>query len=238
MEYCETACPSLRDLNEEALTTGEGRRSMKRASSVLLPAELNDLIFPKLQRREFDANGKKIEVPTGKSRPTVPRDDCENETPPAVPPKTPTKYPNPTLYVSPLKLRTTRAPACDKALPQIEAAGSPTDESAKFQGESKHVRDGSGDSVMDRGRPPTRSRSQAKRGIMGSREESSVDLTGDTLPRGWPAASVGSSLMRDEIRKLDQQSRIQAGRFEVLQLKDVKALSQVNAILVFVGSTC
>ena len=238
MEYRETTSPPQHDLSEEALTTGEGRTSMKRASSVLLPAELNDLIFPKFQRREFDADGRKIEASTGQSHPTVPREDCENETPPAVPPKTPPKYPNPTLYVSPLKLRTTRAPACDKALPQIETVGSPTDESAKFQGESKHVRDGSGDSVMDRGRPPTRTRSQTKRGIIGSREGSSVDLTSDTMPRGWPAAIVGSSLMKDEIRKLEHQSRIQAGRFEVLQLKDVKALSQVYTIFVFGGSNC
>ena len=229
--YCETTSPPQHDIDKGALTPGEGRRSLKRASSVLLPAELNDLVSPTLRHRAFDADRRDIEPSTGQSHPHVPREDSEHETRPAVPPKTPPKKPGSALHVSPLKLRATKPPACDKALPQIGATESPTDESPKSQAESKHVRDGSGDSVMDRGRPQKRSRSHSRRGIMGSQDGSSIDPTGDVLPSGWPASSVSANLLREELRKLEHQSRTQAGRFEVLPLKDVKALSQVRAFL-------
>ena len=234
-ENSEVISPPQQELNEEALPSGDRRKSMKRASSVLLPAELIDFVFPRLQRRAFDADGRKIEVRPGQSHPDVSKGESESEIRPAVPPKTPPKQLAPTLQVSPLKLRPTKAAACDKALPQIGGGGTPPlppDESPKGQGESKHVRDGSGDSVIDRGRPQKRTRSQVRKGIMGSRDGSSVDLTSDVLPRGWLADSVSVNLSGDEIRKLEHQARSQTGRFEVLHLKDVKALSQVCSYLV------
>jgi hypothetical protein len=229
MEYYETATLPQQDLNEKGLTTGELRKSLKRASSVLLPAELNDLVFPSLQRKAFDADGRKIEATCGQPHAKVSREESENEIPPAVPPKTP-KKPASSLHVSPLKLRAAKGPACDKALPQIGTAKTPpltAVDPPNGEGESRHVRDGSGDSVMDRGRPMKRSRSTSRKGFMGSGSGSSVDLTCEILPKGWLAHSVFANLSREEIRKLENQARTQAGRFEVLHYQDVKALSQV-----------
>jgi hypothetical protein len=234
-EYSERTTPPEQDLNENGVTTGEGRRSLKRASSVLLPAELAELIFPTFQRRAFDADGRKIEAFCEQSRVNIKGEESENEIPPAVPPKTPPKKSAPTLHVSPLKPRPTKGPAWDKELPQISVAGTPQlppDESANNRGESKHFRDGSGDSVMDRGRPMKRSRSQTRKGIMGSVDGSAIDLTCDMLPKGYHPHNVSSNLSREETRKLERQARSQAGRFEVLHLKDVKALSQVCACAV------
>jgi hypothetical protein len=227
------------DRNEQALETGEHRWSLKRASSVVLPAELAAIAFPKLQHRAFDADGRKIEAPCGQSCANVSREESETEIPPAVPPKPPPKKPTPGLHISPLKLRPTKGPACDKELPQIVAVESPpltTVDSIIGQGESKHVRDGSGDSMIDRGRPMKRSLSQSGRGFMGSANGSSVDLTNDILPKGWSANSVSANLSRQEIRKLENQARSQVGRFEVLHRKDVKALSQVFTYAVAGGS--
>jgi hypothetical protein len=230
MEYYETTSLPQEDLNEKGLATDDQRKSLKRASSVLLPAELNDLIFPRHQRRAFDADGKKIKTTCGQPDGKVSREESENEIPPAVPPKTPPKKPASNLRVSPLKLRPAKGPACDKALPQIGTAETPSltaIDPPNCQGESRHVRDGSGDSVMDRGRPMKRSRSHSRKGFMGSASGSSVDLTCEILPKGWLAHSVFANLSREEIRKLENQARTQAGRFEVLHYKDVKALSQV-----------
>src|SRR5437016_2575430 len=180
IEYYETTSPSQQDLKEEALTKEERTKSLKRASSVLLPAELNDFVFSRLQREAFDADCSKVEAPCGQSHPNVSKEESGNEIPPAVPPKTLPKNQAPTLHVSPLKLRPTKGPACDKALPQIGRAKtipSPRSDFPKGQGQSNHVRGASGDSVMDRGRPPTRTRSPTKKGIMGSGNLSSDDLT-------------------------------------------------------------
>ena len=230
MEDCETTSPSQQDLKEEALTNGERTKSLKRASSVLLPAELNDFVFSRLQREAFDADCRKVEEPCGQSHPNVSKEESKNEIPPAVPPKTLPKNQAPNLHVSPLKLRPTKGPACDKALPQIgpaETTLSPRSDSPKGQGKSNHVREGSGDSVMDRGRPSKRTRSPTKKGIMGSGNPSSDDLTCDILPKGLPANTASTSLSREDLRRLGHQARSQATRFEVLQVKDVKALSQV-----------
>jgi hypothetical protein len=233
MEYYEATSPSRQDLKEEALTKGERIKSLKRASSVLLPAELNDFVFSRLQREAFDADCRKVEVPRGQSHPNVSKEESEDEIPPAVPPKTPPKHQAPNLHVSALKLYPTKGPACDKALPQIGPAETtpwPRSDSPKGQGQSNHVREGSGDSVMDRGRPPKRTRSPTKKGIMGSGNSSSDDLTGDNLPTGLPANTASTSLSREDLRRLGHQARSQAARFEVLQVKDVRALSQVRTL--------
>jgi hypothetical protein len=128
------------------------------------------------------------------------------------------------LHVSPLKPRPANGPPCDKALPQIETSEIPP---LTSQVESKHVRDGSGDSVMDRGRPTKRSQSQSRRGFLQSGQASSVDVTNEVLPKGWSANSALANISREEMRKLEHQARCQVGRFEVFNLKDVKALSQV-----------
>jgi len=235
MEYYETTSPSRQDLKEEALTNGERTKSLKRASSVLLPAELNDFVFSRLQREAFDADCRKVEASCGQSHPNVSKEESGNEVPPAVPPKTLPGDQAPNLHVSPLKLHPTNGPACDKALPQIgpvKTTPPPTSDFPKGQGLSNHVRKGSVDSVMDRGRPPTRTRSPTKKGIMGSGNPSSDDLTCDTLPKGLPANTASTSLSREELRRLGHQARSQAARFEVLQVKDVKALSQVCTCLV------
>ena len=232
MEYYETTSPPQQDLEGEALTKEERTKSLKRASSVLLPAELNDFVLSRLQREEFDADCRKVEAPCGQSRS---KEKSGNEIPPAVPPKTLPKNEAPNLHVSPLKLRPTKGPACDKALPQIgpaETTLSPRSDSPKGQGQSNHVREGSGDSLIDRGRPWKRTRSPTKKGIMGSGNPSSDDLTCDILPKGLPANTASTSLSREDLRRLGHQARSQATRFEVLQVKDVKALSQVYICLV------
>jgi hypothetical protein len=235
MEYYETTSPSRQDLKEEALTKEERTKSLKRASSVLLPAELNDFVLSKLQHEAFDAGCRKAEVTCGQSHPNVSKGESENEIPPAVPPKTLPKTQAPSLYVSPLRLCPTKGPACDKALPQIgpaETKPSSRSDSPKGRGQSNHVREGSGDSVMDRGRPPKRTRSPTKKGIMASGNSSPNDLTCDNLPTGLPANTASTSLSGEDLRRLEHQARSQAARFEVLQVKDVKALSQVCPCLV------
>jgi hypothetical protein len=234
MGYYETTSPSRQDLKEEALTKEERTKSLKRASSVLLPAELNDFVFSKLHHEAFDADCRKVEVTCGQSHPNVSKGGSENEVPPAVPPKTLPKNQAPNLYVSPLKLCPTKGPACDKALPQIgpaETTPSSRSYSPKGQGKSNHVREGSGDSVMDRGRPPKRTRSPTKKGIMGSGNSSFYDLTCDNLPTGLPANTASTSLSREDLKRLGHQAKSQAARFEVLQVKDVKALSLVYPCL-------
>jgi hypothetical protein len=240
MEFYE-ATSSQQALKEEALTKGERTRSLKRASSVLLPAELNDLMFSRFQYRAFDADSRKVETPCGQSHPNVSKEESEKEIPPAVPPKTP-KAQAPNLHVSPLKLCPSKGPLFDKALPQIaapETASSPRSDSPNGQGQSNHIREGSGDSVMDRGRPAKRTRSPSKKGIMGSGNSSSDDLTCDILPKGLPANTASTNLSREDLRRLERQAKGQAARFEVLQVKDVKALSQVcTALVVDKNSNC
>lgn len=226
----ERTSASHRNPDEEGVTRGEERRSMKRASSVVLPAEWANVASPRLQRWAFDADSKNIEAAPGQPPADVSREESENDIPPAVPPKSPARKPVPNLHVSPLKPRPAKGPPRQKALPQIEAsetAPAMAVEPLNSQGESKHVRDGSGDSVMDRGRPMKRSPSQSRKGFMGSGQGSSVDLTNEILPKGWSTNSVFTNFSREEIRKLEHQARCQVGRFEVFKLKDVKALSQV-----------
>jgi hypothetical protein len=235
VEYYEATSPPQQDLKEEALTKRERTKSLKRASSVLLPAELNDLMFSRLQCEAFDADCRKVEVPCGQSHPSVSKEESENEIPPAVPPKTLPKNQAAILHVSPLKLHPTKGSACDKALPQIGPAGttpSLRSDSPNCQGRPNHVREGSGDSVLDRGRPSKRTRSPTKKGIMGSGNLSSVDLACDILPRGLPVNTASTNLSREDLRRLRHQAKSQAARFEVLQVKDVKALSQVCTCLV------
>src|SRR2546423_9377590 len=155
MEHYEIADVLLQDIKEEIATTGDCRKSLKRASSLLLPAEL-DLILPTYERRSFDADGRNIEVTSGPAPTNIFGEGSQTEIRPAVPPKTPPKMPTQPLHVSPLKLRPTKVSAFDKALPQIGPLTPPpwtTDESPRGQGELKHVRDYSGDSGIDRGRP-------------------------------------------------------------------------------------
>jgi hypothetical protein len=228
--YQERTSPSQRTAGEECVTRGEQRKSLKRASSVVLPAEWANMVFPRLECPAFDADGGKIDARPEQSHADVSGEESENEIPPAVPPKTPPRKPLPHLHVSPLKPRPAKGPACDKALPQIEASeASPTLvlEPLNSQVESKHVRDASGDSVMDRGRPMKRSRSQSRKGFLGSGQGSSVDLANEILPKGWSANSIFANIPKEEVRKLEHQARSQVGRFEVFNLKDVKALSQV-----------
>jgi hypothetical protein len=229
------ASPPRQDLKEEASTKEERTKSLKRASSVLLPAELDNLVFSGLPHIAFDTDGGKDKVPCGQSHPNISREESENEIPPAVPPKTPPKTQAPNLHVPPLKLRPTKGPTCHNTLPRVgpaEATSLPRSGSPNGQGQSNHVRGGSGDSVMDRGRPAKRARSPTKKGIMGSGNPSSVDLTSDVLPKGSPANSASTNLSRDDLRRLEHQARSQAERFGVLQVKDVKALSQVCTHLV------
>ena len=227
--------PSQQDLKEEASTKGERTKSLKRASSVLLPAELNNLVFSRLQHIAFDTDGGKDKAPCGRSHPNISREESETEIPPAVPPKPPPKTQAPNSHVPALKPHPTKGPTCRNALPQIghaEATPLPRSDSPNGQGQSNHVRGGSGDSVMDRGRPAKRTRSPTKKGIMGLGNSSSVDLACDVLPKGLPANTAPTNLSRDDLRRLEHQARSQAARFGVLQVKDVKALSQVCAWLV------
>jgi hypothetical protein len=228
--YQERTSPSQRTPSEECVTRGDQRKSLKRASSVVLPAEWANMVFPRLECPAFDADGGKIDAQPEQPHADVSREESENEIPPAVPPKSSPRKPPPNLHVSPLKPRPTKGPAFDKALPQIEASDArPTTvvEPLNSQVESKHVRDASGDSVMDRGRPMKRSRSQSRKGFMGSGQGSSVDLANEILPKGWSVNSVLANISKEEVRKLEHQARSQVGRFEVFNLKDVKALSQV-----------
>lgn len=234
MEHYEMASPSQQDLKEEASTKRERTKSLKRASSVLLPAELDNLVFSGLQHIAFDTDGGKNKVPCGQSHPNFSREESDNEIPPAVPPKTPPKTQAPNLHVPTSKLRPTKGPMYYKALPQVgpaEATSLLRSDSPNGQGQSNHVRGGSGDSVVDRGRPAKRTHSPTKKGIMGS-GNSSVDLTCDVLPKGLPANTASTNLSRDDLRRLEHQARSQAARFGVLQVKDVKALSQVCTCLV------
>jgi hypothetical protein len=220
------ASPSQQDLKEETSTKRERTKSLKRASSVLLPAELGNLVFSGLQHIAFDTDGGK--------NPNISREESDNEIPPAVPPKTPPKTQAPNLHVPTSKPPPTKGPMFYKALPQVgpaEATSFLRSDSPNGQGQSNHVRGGSGDSVMDRGRPAKRTHSPTKKGIMGS-GNSSVDLTCDVLPKGLPANTASTNLSRDDLRRLEHQARSQAARFEVLQVKDVKALSQVCSCLV------
>jgi hypothetical protein len=222
--YQERTYPSQQSPSDEGVAGGEQRKSVKRASSVVLPAEWATMAFP-LQHPAFNAGGGMMESPAEQSHLDLSDEESEHDdVPPAVPPKAPARKLVPFLHVSPLKPRPANGAPCNKALPQIETSNIPP---LSSQAESKHVRECSGDSVMDRGRPMKRSRSQSRRGFMRAGQGSSVDLTNEVLPKGWSANSALANISREEMRKLEHQAKCQVGRFEVFNLKDVKALSQV-----------
>lgn len=157
----------------------------------------------------------------------------ERDVGPPVPPKTPLGKSMVIPKTSPLKLLTTKASPSITTAARARADTYPTvhNEGPKSdQGEPKHVRENSGDSIMDRGRPMKRNMSQTKRDLTGPAESSKDDfMSTGNLPIGMPAKIARERISWLEIRKLEHQAKTQAERFEVLQLKDVQTLSQVNA---------
>ncbi len=221
-----TDSPTRLEVDEATDTTGEGRRSLKRASSVVLPAELAGISFLSLRQ---DEPQPKPDSDIKAQRANVVKLEQERDFRPPVPPKTSPVKTSPGTKTPPLRLQTTPDPSYKTMSPKDMAAklgSSPPYESQSSGVESGHSREDSGDSIMDRGRPTKRNRSQTN--ITNPEGLSPDDLNGSTLPAGISAKTAREKLPWQEIRKLEHQANLQAERFELLPLKDVKALSQVS----------
>ena len=221
-----TNSPTRLDVNEATDTTREGRRSLKRASSVVLPAELAGISFLSLQKDEPQL---KQEPDIKAQRANVVKLEQEKDFRPPVPPKTSPVKTTSGTKTPPLRLQTTPDPSYITTSPNDTAAKLGTSQPQESQNsavESGHSREDSGDSIMDRGRPTKRNRSQTN--ITNFDEFSPNDSNGNTLPTGISAKAAREKLPWQEIRKLEHQANLQAERFELLPLKDVKALSQVT----------
>ena len=103
--YQERTYPSQQSPGDEGVAEGEQRKSVKRASSVVLPAEWATMAFP-LQHPAFNAGGGMMESPAEQSHLDLSDEESEHDdVPPAVPPKAPARKLVPFLHVSPLKPR-------------------------------------------------------------------------------------------------------------------------------------
>ena len=220
--------PTGLEVVEATDDTWEGRRSLKRASSVVLPAELAGISFLSLRPDEPQS---KPEPDTKVPQPDAVKKEAEKDFRPPVPPKT-----SPIKSISgtktpPLRLLTTPDPSYKTMSPKDIAAKLGTSQGQEPQTstvEPGHSREDSGDSIMDRGRPTKRNRSQVKGDVTSPDGISPDDSGGSTLPTGMSAKNARGKLPLQEIRKLEHQANLQAERFGILQLKDVKALSQVS----------